>query len=112
MKYTGSGLIQSRLRLVFDNCKNAPYIRFPSDILDTICRWFIEPIWIIVVRVEICPVDVILNSMQLYGIGEIYKRTSDTVTEAIRLLMSNLKVHFCTLMLMCGEWAGVDLLFL
>lgn len=60
---------------------------------------------------EICPVDVILNSMQLYGIGEIYKRTPDTVTEAIRLLMSNLKVHFCTLMLMCGEWAGVDLLF-
>lgn len=49
--------------------------------------------------------------MQLYGIGEIYKRTPDTVTEAIRLLMSNLKVHFCTLMLMCGEWAGVDLLF-
>lgn len=61
---------------------------------------------------EICPVDVILNSMQLYEIGEIYKRTHDTVTEAIRLLMSNLKVHFCTLMLMCGEWAGVDLLFL
>lgn len=50
--------------------------------------------------------------MQLYGIGEMYKRTPDTVTEAIRLLMSNLKVHFCTLMLMCGEWAGVDLLFL
>lgn len=50
--------------------------------------------------------------MQLYGIGEIYKRTHDTVTEAIRLLMSNLKVHFCTLMLMCGELAGVDLLFL
>lgn len=49
--------------------------------------------------------------MQLYGIGEIYKRTPDTVTEAIRLLMSNLKVHFCTLMLMSGEWAGVDLLF-
>lgn len=49
--------------------------------------------------------------MQLYGIGEIYKRTPDTVTEAIRLLMSSLKVHFCTLMLMCGEWAGVDLLF-
>lgn len=37
-----------------------------------------------------------------------YKRTPDTVTEAIRLLMSNLKVHFCTLMLMCGELAGVD----